>query len=127
MTFVLYAVIINSVMTRAELENFILSTYAVSPDYPWIKYPSFGVFRHSDKKWFCVIMNIKWRSLGVDKDGFVDVVNLKHDPTTLLGVVDNKTIFPAYHMNKNHWISVVINEVPSCNLEWLLDVSYRLT
>ena len=37
-------------------------------------------------------------------------------------------VFPAYHMNKQHWISVVLNDsVDDDTVEMLLDMSYKLT
>lgn len=37
-------------MDRKELEQFILDNYKCITDYPWIKYPSFKVFRHTNNK-----------------------------------------------------------------------------
>ncbi len=40
-------------MDRTELEKYIRNNYGTEPDHPWIKYPNYGVFRHSsNKKWF---------------------------------------------------------------------------
>ena len=37
-------------MNRTELEKYIRNNYGAEPDYPWIKYPNYGVFRHSSNK-----------------------------------------------------------------------------
>jgi predicted DNA-binding protein (MmcQ/YjbR family) len=46
-----------------------------------------------------------------------------------MGSVLNETgIFPAYHMNKAHWISALLDgSVEKEKLEWLLDLSFDLT
>ena len=55
-------------MNRQKLEKYILDTYGVSPEYPWIKYPTFAVFRHeSNRKCFAVIITINKRKLGILK------------------------------------------------------------
>lgn len=40
----------GDVMDRKELEDYIQNYYSVEPDYPWIKYPDYEVFRHTDNK-----------------------------------------------------------------------------
>lgn len=67
------------------------------------------------------------------KGEVADVVNLKCDPIAIGSVIsENRGVYPAYHMNKQHWISVLLdssrvrgadNEV----LKMLLDVSFDLT
>lgn len=43
-------------MTREKLEKYIQNNYSAEPDYPWVKYPDYEVFRHtSNKKWFALI------------------------------------------------------------------------
>ena len=56
----------------------------------------------------------------------IDVVNLKCDP--LMNVVTEDGIFPAYHMSKTHWISVVLDgSVDEDKIKWLLNLSFELT
>ena len=56
------------------------------------------------------------------------MLNLKCDPLLSDGICDGVTVFPAYHMNKRHWISVVLDEDPDLTgIMALVSVSYRLT
>ena len=116
-------------MNRNELEEFIVDNYSVSPEYLWDKYPTFAVFRHKEnKKWFAIVMTINKKKLGIDEDGLVDVVNLKCDTVGMFSLVQQKGIFPAYHMNKNHWISICLdNSVDKQMIKVLIDMSYNLT
>ena len=42
---------------REAVFAYIKKNYKTSPEYPWAKYDSNGVFRHSDnKKWFALVM-----------------------------------------------------------------------
>ena len=116
-------------MNRQELEKYIFNTYGVSPEYPWIKYPFFSVFRHeSNKKWFAVIMTIDKSTLGINEDGQIEVVNLKCDVNIVPSMWNGQGIFPAYHMNKEHWLTVALDGCENeNNLKFLLALSYDLT
>lgn len=116
-------------MNRKELESYISDKYSIEPEYPWAKMPTFAVFRHSDnKKWFAVNMTITKDKLGLDNTKNIDVVNLKCDPLLMGSVLNERGIFPAYHMNKTHWISVALDgSVEEDKVKWLLDLSYDLT
>ena len=116
-------------MNRQELEKYILNTYGVKPEYPWISMPTFAVFRHeSNNKWFAVIMTIDKSKLGIKEDGKIDVVNLKCDANIVPSMWEQQGIFPAYHMNKEHCLTVALDGIANeNNLKFLLSLSYDLT
>ena len=94
-------------MNRLELKKYIAETYGIEPDCPWIKNPNFEVYRHSsNKKWFALIMDIPRNRIGLRGTDIIDVVNLKCDPLLLGSVRAESGIFPAYHMNKENWVTV---------------------
>ena len=44
---------------RESVFEYIKKKYKVSPEYPWVKYDSNAVFRHTDnKKWFALVMDV---------------------------------------------------------------------
>ena len=53
-------------------------------------------------------MKIKYRQLGLTGDEEVWVVNMKADQAEIPNHIDKKSIFPAWHMNKKHWITVLL-------------------
>lgn len=116
-------------MDRKEFEQFILDNYNCNTDYPWIKYPSFEVFRHTNnKKWFVLIMDISKDKLGLESNEIISVVNFKCDPILIGSLLREKGFFPAYHMSKNSWITVALNNsVDNDKIKMLLDLSYQLT
>lgn len=115
-------------MNRKEFTEYILNNYAANEEKPWADSPEFSVFRHpSNKKWFVLIMKIPANRLGLKSENFVDVVNLKCEPVVADGVIDGKSIFRAYHMNKTHWISVLLGKADEEKLKMLLDISFFLT
>ena len=60
--------------------------------------------------------------------GFVDVVNLKCDPLEARALQEESGFYPAYHMNKRLWISVLLDgSVPAERVRALIDGSFELT
>ena len=117
-------------MNRGEFEAFVTANYLADPEYLWKRYPSYAVFRHSKgKKWFAVVMNIPKSKLGIDSNESVDVVNLKcNEELSPFIAYNNKGIFPAYHMNKRMWVSVLLDgSVTDETIEFLLDISFNET
>lgn len=117
-------------MNRAQTEAFIHENFAgIVQDYPWENTPDYTVFRHADnRKWFALIANVKYQTLGLDQSGNVDFINLKSDPDLIDTLTLEPGILPAYHMNKHHWITIPLDG--SCaddRLKSLIDLSYQLT
>lgn len=99
-----------------------------SPDYPFDEDFETAVFRHTDnRKWYSIVMRVSRRQFGIDSDEVIDVVNLKL-PTEMFGsfgVADG--VYPAYHMNKLHWISVLLPDAPDDVVQFLVNVSFEAT
>lgn len=117
-------------MNRTQVESFIHENFAgIIQDWPWEDTPEYTVFRHVDnRKWFALIMKIKYQTLDVDRSGEIDIINLKCDPDLIEEILHEPGILPAYHMNKRHWITIPLDG--SCDSERirsLIDLSYRLT
>ena len=116
-------------MTRPELAAYLTETYSVLGEQLFARYPGFQVFRHNaNKKWFAVMMDIPRKNLGLPGEGELSVVNLKCD-TRLIGSFRAEAgIFPGWHMNKAHWLTVVLDgTVEDEKLKFLVDMSYELT
>ncbi len=116
-------------MTRTELEAYILETYSAEDDRPWVEYPMHQVFRHpANKKWFALAMTITRDKLGLEGEGFIDAVNLKCDPLLVDAMRQEPGFFPAYHMNKTHWITVALDgSADDEKLRFVLERSFDLT
>ena len=116
-------------MDRERLFRHCKDTYGTTPEYLWERYPSYAVLRHrSNRKWYAVVMEIPFKRLGVMRDGNVDVINLKLGEAMVGSVRDERGIFPAYHMAKGAWVSVLLDgTVPDETILALLDISHELT
>lgn len=116
-------------MTRIEFENLVLELYNVKADYPFEDDFVTGVFRHEkNKKWFALAMNIPKSRLCPSEDECIDVVNLKCSPEVIESITEVEVgIYRAYHMNKNHWLTLSLSECDDNTIRWLLGISYDLT
>lgn len=116
-------------MNRTELEAYIKTVFGVLPDHPFARYPEISVFRHTgNRKWFAAQMTVPKTTLGIKEDGMIDIVNVKCDPEILRSFHGQPGIYPAYHMNRNHWLTAVLDgSVDNDTMEFLLGISYDLT
>ena len=69
-------------------------------------------------------MRVSRRKFGFESGEAIDVVNLKL-PTEMFGAADG--VYPAYHMNKLHWISVLLPDAPDDVVQFLVNVSFEAT
>ena len=116
-------------MTKKELFAHIEREYNVKPDYPWLDSPEGAVFRHGDnRKWFALSMPVPRRYAYPGETGEVDAVNVKCDPI-LIGMLRGEPgILPAYHMNKAHWVTILLDGTADDErLKFLLRQSFELT
>ena len=115
-------------MTKQEFLNTCLSAYGTVPDYPFDEDSVTAVFRHADnRKWYAIVMRVSRRKFGIDSDEVIDVVNLKL-PTEMFGSFGAPDgVYPAYHMNKLHWISVLLPDAPEDVVAFLVNASFEAT
>ncbi len=115
-------------MNRADFEKLVSEQFGVDPENPWPENPGHRVFRHSrNNKWFALLMDVSKTKLGLNGEGSLDVVNLKCDPDLIQILRQQEGFFPAYHMNKSHWITVALDRVDDETIASLLAQSYALT
>ncbi|MGM9684132.1 MAG: MmcQ/YjbR family DNA-binding protein [Eubacteriales bacterium] len=115
-------------MTKQQFLEYCFDTYGTSPDYPFDDLFETAVLRHTDKrKWYAIVMRVSRRKFGLDSDEVIDVVNLKL-PTEMFGSFGTADgVYPAYHMNKLHWISVLLPDAPEDLVRFLVNVNFEAT
>ena len=98
-------------------------------DYPFEGDLHSAVLRRTNGKWFGVLLRAPEKyfvQCGVVSNGDKEVLNLKCPPDLQPFLrARYKGVLPAYHMNKNHWISILLNDsVPDAQIFPLLELSY---
>ena len=115
-------------MTKQTFLIHCLTTYNTTPDYPFDEDFETAVLRHSNnRKWYAIVMRVSRRKFGFESDEIIDVVNLKL-PLEMFGSFGPADgVYPAYHMNKLHWISVLLPDVSDDLIEFLVNTSSEAT
>ena len=115
-------------MIKQEFLEYCLDAYGTSPDYPFDEDFVTAVMRHEDsRKWYAIVMRVSRRKFGFDSDEVIDVVNLKL-PVEMFGSFGAADgVYPAYHMNKLHWISALLPDAPDDIVQFLVNVSFEAT
>ena len=115
-------------MTKQSFLSYCFDTYGTSPDYPFDEDFETAVLRHADnRKWYALVMRVSRRKFGFDSDVFFGVFDLNLPPVMFgsYGAADG--VYPASHMNKFHWISVLLPDAPEDVVRFLVNVSFEAT
>ena len=87
------------------------------------------MLRHNDNnKWYGVVLEVSADKLGLPEAGIMDVLNVKSDPLLIGSLRGQDGYFPAYHMNKEKWLSIQLGKSELDDaIKDLLSLSYELT
>lgn len=93
------------------------------------QFPDYAALRHdADGKWYGLTMNVPVDRIGAPGTGNVDILDVKCEPQDIKHLQTQRGIIPAHHMNKDHWISILLDGSVSTDAIWkLLDASFKLT
>lgn len=109
--------------TKRQLLDWLLGVTGAEEAYPFTREKSryTPVIRHRHNK--------KMLALVTEKDGKL-LLNLKLKPEQVEIMLDTKGVIPAYHMNKKHWLTVLVvneTELTENELKSMVLESSRLT
>lgn len=132
----------DHISIRQEILEYASAAYGTKPEYLWRDSPNCAVLRHSsNNKWYGLIMDVPKSRLGFPEnndsgslihhrtdDAVVDILNVKCDPDLSGSLRMQDGFFPAYHMHKGHWLSILLDgTVEKERIFPLLDMSFLLT
>lgn len=107
-------------MLKEEIIKYCLELPDTYEDYPFSDDSISITMKHKrNNKWFALIMNVRDKLY----------LNVKTNPD-YSDILRNtyKYIIPAYHMNKEHWNTIIIDDFVDSNLiKELIEQSYELT
>lgn len=83
--------------------------YHDAPEHIFEKFPSYAVYRHKEGKWYGIIMDIKEGTLP-DVTEPKEIIDLKIHEDRIPEYLNRKGFYPAFHMNRKNWISVILDD-----------------
>ena len=86
-------------------------------------------FVNEKNKWYALLLDVEYNKLNKNTDitTKVKILNVKYPTDNILDIIDNQNIFSAYHMNKKHWVSIVLDKnIKLETIKELIDISYSL-
>ena len=113
----------------SEIIDYCNNKYGENHVNPFKKHPDILAFVNEKNKWYALLSDVEYNKLNKNTDitTKVKILNVKYPTDRILEIIDNKNIFPAYHMNKKHWISVVLDKnIKLETIKELIDISYAL-
>lgn len=128
-------------MDKTEIDKFILEEFGgVTKDFPWEKDPEYAVYRHADnRKWFAIQFFASKEQLlrlkpddpilnDYDAGAKVLILDIKVEPEMIDDIIRDPGFLPAYHMNRTHWITIILDKrVDAFKIKALVEISYNLT
>ena len=113
----------------SEIIDYCNNKYGENHVNPFKKHPDILAFVNEKNKWYALLLDVEYNKLNKNTDitTKVKILNVKYPVDKILEIIDNKNIFPAYHMNKKHWISIVLDKnIKMETIKELIDISYSL-
>ena len=113
----------------SEIIDYCNNKYGENHANPFKKHPDILAFINEKNKWYALFLEVEYNKLNKNTNitTKVKILNLKYPTDNISDIIDNQNIFPAYHMNKKHWISVVLDKnIKLETIKELIDISYSL-
>lgn len=116
-------------VTRADILRYADENYNTKPEHLWPEYPTTEILRHErNRKWYALITDVPGNKVGLEGNEPVDILNVKCEPDMVLALSSQEGFSRAYHMNKKHWLTVILNgTIADDEVYHLLDTSYEMT
>ena len=116
-------------MQTKEIIDYIKEKYHDEMEYLWTKFPDNAICRNKiNQKWYGIIMTVAENKLGLSGKNKIEIIDLRYQKDKINNIIDNKKIFAGYHMNKQSWITIKLdNSVSTDELCKLIDNSFTLS
>lgn len=112
-----------------EIINYIEQKYNDKLEYLWEKFDDNAIWRNKqNNKWYGALLIVSESKLGIESDKMIEIIDLRYQKEKIEDMVDNKKVFPGYHMNKKTWITIKLdNSLDTQTICNLIDNSYNLS
>lgn len=107
--------------------QYVRETYGDELEFLWPSTPRNAIWRNpQNRKWYGIILTIQKNKLGFASDEVIEILDLRFDKNSARDfAASSEHIFPGYHMNRNSWITIILDHsLPTSEICALLDHSY---
>ena len=111
-----------------QILDYAKKKYGTEPEYLWDKFPRNAVGRRNDNnKWYFALLSVNASKLGLEKNEIIEVIDIRASKDKVPELLKQENIYPAYHMNKKSWITIILNgTMKSSEIFKYIDESYIL-
>lgn len=78
---------------RKILLDYVKEKYGTIPEEPWEDNNHATIKTPNSKKWYGIFMSVSYKTLGLDKSGKIDILNVKLNPELIENLIDKKHFF----------------------------------
>lgn len=112
-----------------EVIKYIKEKYHDDLEFLWKKFDNNAIWRNKkNNKWYGILLIIPENKLNLDSNTIIEIIDLRYQKEFIKDIIDNKNIFPGYHMNKNSWITIKLdNSIKTEEIFKLIDNSYNIS
>lgn len=109
--------------------NYVKAKYDNDLEFLWKKSPKNAIWRNqNNRKWYGAVLVISKDKLKIESNEMVEILDLRYQKNDVKNIIDNYKIFPGYHMNKDNWITIILDgRVELEEIYQLIDNSYQLS
>lgn len=112
-----------------EIIEYIKEKYDDDLEFLWKKFDDNAVWRNKkNNKWYGALLIVAANKIGIDSEKIIEIIDLRYQKEDIKKLVNNETIFPGYHMNKDNWITIKLDgSVKTEKIIELIDNSYKIS
>ena len=112
-----------------EIIKYVETKYNDELEFLWKKLSDTAICRNKqNNKWYLLFGIIPENKIGINSDKKVEMIDVRYNKGETNKIVDFKKVFPGYHMNKDSWITIKLdNTVETKEILSLIDNSYNLS
>jgi predicted DNA-binding protein (MmcQ/YjbR family) len=102
--------------------------YNETLEFLWQRFPTNAIIRRADnRKWYALLVKVAADKAGLAGSELVDLLIVRAEPSTIAAKLQAGTALPAYHMNKQHWLSYRLDQqMPLADLMAAIEASRKL-
>ena len=114
-------------MKLDDIREYLFRQYGAEGTKAFKEDPGIVVFARPDNgKWFAATKNIRCSSVDVPGDGRIDILNVQLNPRWISSLRVREGFRPAWHMNRNKWVTVLLDgSVSDDEIRDLLEKAYK--